>query len=41
MEPRRDSAGREYAAASPVWSSQPARAVWWVLDGKDDEGRSV
>lgn len=41
MEPRRDSAGGEYVAASPVWPSQQARAVWRLLDGKDDEGRKV
>lgn len=41
MEPRRNSAGREYAAASSVWPSQQSRAVWWILDGKDDENRAT
>lgn len=41
MEPRRDSAGRKYAPASSVWPSQQARAVWWILDGKDDENRAT
>lgn len=41
MEPRRNSAGREYAAASPVWPSQQACTVWWILDGKDDEDCSI
>ena len=41
MEPRRDSAGREPAAASPVWPSQQARAVWWILVRQDDENRPI
>lgn len=37
MEPRGNSAGGKYAAAPPVRTSEPARAVWWLLAGKDDE----
>lgn len=41
MEPCRDSAGREHAAAPPVWPSQPARAIWWILVRQNDENRSI
>ena len=37
MEPRGNFAGGKYAAAPPVRTSEPARAVWWLLAGKDDE----
>lgn len=37
MESRGYSSGREYAAAPPLWAPEPARAVWRILAGKDDE----
>lgn len=41
MEPRWDPAGRQYAAAPPVRTFEPARAVWGLLAGKDDEGSTL
>lgn len=32
VEPCRDFAGRQHAAASPFWTSQPAGAVRRLLD---------
>ena len=41
MESRGNSAGGKYAAAPPVRTSEPARAVWWLLAGKDDEDSTL
>lgn len=41
MESRGNPAGGQYAAAPPVWTSEPARAVWWLLAGKDDEDSTL
>lgn len=41
MEPCRDSTGRQHAVAPPLWSSQQARAVWWILVRQDDENRPI
>lgn len=41
MESRGNPAGGQYAAAPPVWTSEPARAVWWLLARKDDEDSTL
>lgn len=41
MESRGNSAGGKYAAAPPVRTSEPARAVWGLLAGKDDEDSTL
>ena len=41
MESRGNSAGGKYAAAPPVRPSEPARTVWGLLAGKDDEDSTL
>ena len=41
MESRGNSAGGKYAAAPPVRPSESARAVWWLLAGKNDEDSTL
>ena len=41
MESRGNSAGRQYAAAPSVRTPEPARALWRLLAGKDNENASV
>jgi len=41
VESRGNSAGGKYAAAPPVRPSEPARTVWGLLAGKDDEDSTL
>lgn len=41
MESRRHPAGRQYASAPSVRTSEPARALWRLLAGQNDEGSAL